>query len=106
MSTKSDTPRRPRGTPANVNRPSRQRMRVTFDHLVSQNPRLASSVLASLKLISSVHRQRAMQLIEAVSAVVVSSPRGAPDDEPGRWCCEAPASGTGSGTGHRDAAKR
>jgi hypothetical protein len=56
-------------------------MRATFDRLVSQNPRLATAVLAVLKRIASANRQHAMQLIEAVSAIVISSPARVPGPE-------------------------
>lgn len=89
MPRKSAPPRRPRGSHVAMKRPratrrrpcDRQAMRATFARLVSQNPRLATAVLAVLKLIASANRQRAMQLIEAVSAVVVASPARVPGPE-------------------------
>jgi hypothetical protein len=79
-SRKSDTPRPPRGSHATVKRrpTSGQDTRATFDRLALQNPRLATAVLAVLKIIADVNRQRAMQLIEAVSTIVMVSPSKAP----------------------------
>ena len=79
-SRKSESPRHPRGSHATVKRrpTSGQDTRATFDRLVVQNPRLATAVLTVLKIIASVNRQRAMQLIEAVSTVVMVSPSKAP----------------------------
>jgi hypothetical protein len=69
-SSRKSNPRRPRPT-------RRQAMRATFARLVAQNPGLASAVLAVLEIVASVDRPRAMELIEAVSAVVLHSPKRA-----------------------------
>ena len=79
-SRKSDPLRRPRGSRAAVKRrlTREQDTRAMFDRLALQNPRLATAVLAVLKILAGANRQRAMQLIEAVSAIVMASPRKAP----------------------------
>jgi hypothetical protein len=71
-SKKPKAPRRRRPT-------RRQDMRGMFDRLVLENPRLADAALTALKIIASANRRRAMQLIEAVSTIVMASPRKAPD---------------------------
>ena len=61
-------------------RPTRQQaMRATFEQLVLENPRLAGAVLRALRVIAGADRRRAMLLIEAVSAVIVHSPKTAPE---------------------------
>jgi hypothetical protein len=61
-------------------RPTRQQaMRATFEQLVLENPGLASAVLRALRVIAGADRRRAMLLIEAVSAIVVRSPKTAPE---------------------------
>lgn len=78
-------PRRPRSAhapSAQGRRPTRQQaLRATFARLAVENPRLASAVLAVLKLIAGANRSRAMQLVEAVSAIVLASPASAPGPE-------------------------
>ena len=85
MSTrKLESPRQPRRSHATAKRrPTRgQDTRATFDRLVLQNPRLATAVVAILKIIADANRQRAMQLIEAVSTIVMVSPSKAPGGSP------------------------
>ena len=53
-------------------------MRATFERLVLENPRLAYAVLEVLRIIASVNRKRAMELIEAMSAIAVHSPSREP----------------------------
>jgi hypothetical protein len=53
-------------------------VRAAFDRLVRGNPRLARAVLSVLEIVASSDRQRAMQLVEAVSAVVLACPERAP----------------------------
>jgi hypothetical protein len=89
MSRKFDRPRRSRSSLISMKRPSASRryptyrrgMRATFDSLVLQNPRLATATLAVLKIIAGSNRRRAMQLIEAMSAVVIASPTRVPGPE-------------------------
>ena len=49
-----------------------------FERLVRENPQLASAVLRALGVIAGADRRQVMLLIEAVSAVVVHSPKTAP----------------------------
>ena len=83
----SDSHRNPRPrvpkqpTPNNPPRRRRSRaqeVRAAFDRLVRENPRLARAVLSVLEIVASADRQRAIYLVEALSAVVVASPRRAP----------------------------
>ena len=60
-------------------RPTRQEaLRATFEHLALENPPLASAVLRALGVIAGADRRQVMLLIEALSAIVVHSPKTAP----------------------------
>jgi hypothetical protein len=85
----SDTHRNPRPrlakSPSTDNRHAtairRRALRTTFNRLVRENPQLAGAVLAVLNLIAGADRRRAMQLVEAVSTIVLASPTRAPGPE-------------------------
>ena len=63
-------------------RPAReQRLHATFERLVRENPRLGHAVLEVLRIVATVDGPRAMELIEAVSAVVLHRPASLPEPE-------------------------
>lgn len=64
-------PRRPTCPPA---------LSAVLERLARENPTLASAVLRALGVIAGADRRQAMLLIEAVSAIVLHSPKTAPDD--------------------------
>lgn len=83
-SSRTPRPRRPRDPHAAAIRRRRARrlaLRTTFARLAVENPRLASAVLRALQVIAVADRRRAMQLVEAASTIVSSSPTKAPGPE-------------------------